>query len=191
MPVAYVGIAGGGLGNKIFSVANGQMLRTRGFDVKYFSKGTAHGWTYEFLKKNIFKGMVLCEEPAIEPIYFNSVWSGIKLGNVVKVSDKRLITSRFFNETPSSRYILRDFFDSTPRIDGKIFDMYGTEEWEDTVSIHVRRGDYLRHPVVFNLLDATTYYGDAIEKIGKNHRFIAVSDDIEYCKKVLPKFGVK
>lgn len=50
-----------------------------------------------------------------------------------------------------------------------------------TVSIHVRRGDYVvlsdKHPVM-----SLEYYKKAIQYIGKYDRLIVFSDDIEWCK---------
>lgn len=61
-----------------------------------------------------------------------------------------------------------------------------------TVSIHVRRGDYLKEPLFKNIADIF-YYQKAIERI-KNLTdidcFIVFSNDIEWCKKNLSElFG--
>ena len=53
----------------------------------------------------------------------------------------------------------------------------------NSVSIHVRRGDYLTHPI-FNTL-TENYYAKAIDKIKEkidNPLFIIFSNDIEWCK---------
>ena len=53
----------------------------------------------------------------------------------------------------------------------------------DSVSIHVRRGDYLHHPHI-GLLDKT-YYVKAIDKLHQartNPKFFVFSNDIEWCK---------
>lgn len=57
-----------------------------------------------------------------------------------------------------------------------------------SVSIHVRRGDYVTHPIYSKKLGALSlkYYLDAIsllkEKVSGNLTFYIVSDDIEWCK---------
>lgn len=56
----------------------------------------------------------------------------------------------------------------------------------NSVSIHVRRGDYLLHPEIYGNICTPLYYSDAIktinEKVVDPHFFI-FSDDIEWCKK--------
>ena len=46
--------------------------------------------------------------------------------------------------------------------------------------IHVRRGDYVNHPVYE--IDYTSYLKKAIEHFPKDSQFYVVSDDITYCK---------
>lgn len=56
------------------------------------------------------------------------------------------------------------------------------------VSIHVRRGDYLKHPDHHPVLDIVDYYSAAVRKIedmlqGKYIYLLIFSDDIEWCAK--------
>lgn len=62
-----------------------------------------------------------------------------------------------------------------------------------TVSIHVRRGDYLNQKLLSNLC-STNYYQNAIAKIEnkiKNPVYIIFSDDIQWCKENLDLSNVK
>ncbi len=52
---------------------------------------------------------------------------------------------------------------------------------DNTCSIHVRRGDFLRIDF-YNKLDMNNYYNKAIETIGLDKQFVVFSDDIEWCK---------
>ena len=58
-------------------------------------------------------------------------------------------------------------------------------EDKDSVSIHVRRGDYLNHPL-YNGLCGLDYYKSAINEIkklkGVNLNFYIFSNDIQWCK---------
>jgi hypothetical protein len=57
---------------------------------------------------------------------------------------------------------------------------------KETVSIHIRRGDYLNHDV-FCKLDAE-YYLSAMNKFDTdNVRFVVFSNDIQWCKDNLPR----
>jgi glycosyl transferase family 11 len=59
---------------------------------------------------------------------------------------------------------------------------YETER--DTVSIHVRRGDYVGFDYKFPQLTREYVY-DACSYFGPDWRFLVFSDDIEYCKRQL------
>lgn len=54
----------------------------------------------------------------------------------------------------------------------------------NSVSIHVRRGDYLKYPDIYEMLTAD-YYRRAIKRISEtvsNPKFFCFSNDIEWCK---------
>ncbi len=57
-------------------------------------------------------------------------------------------------------------------------------DFEDSISLHVRRGDYLSiqdiHPS-----QTIEYYRKSIEYIGKDKKIIVFSDDIEWCRENL------
>jgi len=55
---------------------------------------------------------------------------------------------------------------------------------ENSVSIHIRRGDYLKLQNIYNIL-SVDYYQKAIKILNKTHKhlnFFVFSDDIEWCK---------
>ena len=57
-----------------------------------------------------------------------------------------------------------------------------------SISIHVRRGDYVDHPLLGSLCNVT-YYQDAISLMNSkisNPSYFVFSNDIEWCKKNLP-----
>lgn len=53
-----------------------------------------------------------------------------------------------------------------------------------TVTMHVRRSDYVSHNYMYNLLDFQ-YYKEGLRRLGDTDVIIFVSDDIEWCKRVL------
>jgi len=70
------------------------------------------------------------------------------------------------------------------------FDMYSDEikqifgqdiEKNDKVAIHVRRGDYVDHPLYVDLMK-TNYYNNAMAQF-PDSKFKVYSDDIEWCAK--------
>ena len=61
----------------------------------------------------------------------------------------------------------------------------------ETVSVHIRRGDYLNHPVFANCCDVN-YYMRAIEHFQKQdarYSFVFFSDDIEWCKSMFSELS--
>lgn len=62
----------------------------------------------------------------------------------------------------------------------KIFELPHVPEVEDTVSIHVRRGDFLVNPTHFPPIEVS-YVEAAMRKI-RNGRYMVFSDDIQWCK---------
>ncbi len=73
---------------------------------------------------------------------------------------------------------------------GEIKSLYGQGvEPIDMVSIHVRRGDYIKNPFYVDLSE-TTYYEDAIAKFPKDTKFLVFSDDREFATKLFPEYQV-
>lgn len=58
----------------------------------------------------------------------------------------------------------------------------GIEPMRDPfVAVHVRRGDYVKHPM-FTQLWSTDYYDRAMAEFPADTRFLMFSDDIGYCR---------
>lgn len=85
--------------------------------------------------------------------------------------------------------VVRGLFKCPQEVEGRIEDKYGRSvaDWDDVVSIHVRRGDYLslphRHPFV-----GAKYLEKAVAIFaarggGRRMRFLVCSDDIPWCRK--------
>jgi hypothetical protein len=62
----------------------------------------------------------------------------------------------------------------------EILNMFDLKQERDLVSIHVRRGDYLKNPNYHNVL-GKEYYDKAMSHFPKD-RFLIFSDDIEWCR---------
>ena len=56
----------------------------------------------------------------------------------------------------------------------------------NTVSVHIRRGDYLKSPDYHPILPVD-YYKKAMEQF-QNHQFVVFSDDIDWCKSAFNSF---
>jgi len=76
---------------------------------------------------------------------------------------------------------IKELFEPTDEIKNYIITKYETQLKQNTCSIHVRRGDYLKlsahHPVC-----DLEYYNKAIAMMPSDTKFLVFSDDIKWCK---------
>lgn len=86
---------------------------------------------------------------------------------------------------------LTGFFQSWKYFEGqeaeirKVFGLPHWTEYEDYISIHVRRGDYVDHSGSFPPIDMN-YLNQAIDRIGgRSEKYIVCSDDISWCRENL------
>lgn len=93
------------------------------------------------------------------------------------------------NVTLSGFFQSYKYFENSQEEIKKVFGLPHWMEYEDSVSIHVRRGDYVQHSGSFPPVDVR-YLSQAI---GKMHdqtgiaKFVVFSDDIPWCKENIPK----
>jgi hypothetical protein len=81
------------------------------------------------------------------------------------------------------------YFEGSDEEIKKVFALPKVEGYEDYVSIHVRRGDYVQHsgsfpPITMEYIAQALYSLNAKVKATK---IICFSDDIQYCKDLYPK----
>lgn len=76
-----------------------------------------------------------------------------------------------------------DMFESGEEIDSYIKNKYSYILNENSVGIHVRRGDYLRYPE-YHPVQTPEYYYQGLEIIKDYDSIVVFSDDISWCKEV-------
>lgn len=167
----------GGLGNQMFQYAatisaavdhNEPYL----FDLSFFTKPKRGGLLLDkFPRTKIqttqgndnlpvrFDNFVF--DPILKDTYLDGFWQ----------SEKYFIN----NES-----IIRDHFDLTKSYSKYVHKKYPILA-EDTISIHIRRGDYLNKPGQFPT-QSLDYYSAAFETLYNNQQLIILSDDIQWCK---------
>lgn len=183
MSKVYIRLPKGGLGNKLFSIGHGEILRLKGYDVYYVRGAETHGWTYEFLQDTLLTKVPIVQKcPTLPNDGYGEVFDKKVNGDVI-VRENLLICTNRLNQTPEVRRICQDLLSIDVVSKKTIETIYHTTDWNDAVAVHVRRGDYIGRNDVYNLLDETDYYQRAILRVGVDHKFIIISDDIEYCKK--------
>ncbi|WP_114327494.1 alpha-1,2-fucosyltransferase [Candidatus Colwellia aromaticivorans] len=81
-------------------------------------------------------------------------------------------------------HVLREHLVFPEFSDAKSIALCEDIQGQETVAIHIRRGDYLKHKALGGICDLP-YYENAIEKIETlvdNPLYVVFSDDIEWCK---------
>ena len=169
------------LANMMFEIAAG-ITSAHEYNKRYIAYISPSG-EYEYTKyfsKNIFKGIdIITHLPpnytlgTIHPEF--NVYK--KLPYIKNVLYKGYFQSeKYFIDNRS--YILK-LFCMSDYIKNIIDNLYG--DLSNTISIHVRRGDYVNDLPRFDCL-TSEFYKKGIQYFGSKKNFIVVSDDIEWCK---------
>ena len=81
-----------------------------------------------------------------------------------------------------NRKEILELFSPLPQIDVLLKKKYKDLIYnKDVVSIHVRRGDYLKFSD-YHAIIGSDYYSEAMSKFPSNSKFVFFSDDIEWCR---------
>lgn len=182
----------GGLGNMLFQIASVNAIALSKNTQASFGSLDDHlnylnhekhfnpklGHSYEYKHLNMFKNMVTEKVPLgtkvyIYPFHYTDI----------EIPENDVILDGFFQ---SEKYFInyekeiRELFKPTKEIVNIINTKYGELLKGETISLHVRRGDYVNntnnHPPC-----SLDYYNEAINTIG-NGLVLVFSDDIEWCK---------
>ena len=177
----------GGLGNYMFQVAAAYAYGKRynknpGFNCQEAIGVHQNVITYD---NNIFKDINLyCTYTLNNRVQFNE--DGYHYQELPDYSNKDILLYGYFQ---SEKYF-KDYEDDL-REKFMSYDIEVNEDIqevlnnENTCSIHVRRGDYLKHPN-HHPTQNMNYYMKAIKKMPKDSVFLIFSDDIEWCKSNFP-----
>ncbi len=201
----------GGLGNQMFQYALARSLHEQGYEVKLdisaFESYKLHGG-YQLLKYNISIPIATAEE--INKLKINKLFVAFEKFLHIPFSkwireknflfQKDLITSdnvyisgyfqteKYFLEI---RNILLEEFVLTQSISNYTNSMKESiEKTEQSVSLHVRRGDYINNPIALKThgICSLEYYKTAInflEKQYSNITFFLFSDDVDWVRENL------
>jgi len=189
----------GGLGNQMFQIASGVSISKKN-DMIYFIMNSSNVCKQDFthtkdnnkLFKSIFSAL---PNIPLENISLNNVKIYKEANadcftcNDIILKEDTLLDGYFQNEKYFKEYkniIIDKFKENTAYqecyknvTDNKTF----AALLKNTYFIHVRRGDYVNHPL--HQIDYDSYFPKAISYIlekNKDAHFYIVSDDIEYCK---------
>ena len=168
----------GGLGNQLFQWAATKALSIKhntdyAFDFSYFN---SNQWNLEL---NKFKKIILKKHN--ESISLNIVTDDFYFKKIENDSllDGYWQSEKYFNEIDC---LIREDLKIENNIKEYIVNKYSILN-ENTVSLHVRRGDYINLQN-FHPLQTIDYYKNAYDTINENSiNVLILSDDVNWCKK--------
>lgn len=165
----------GRLGNKLFIIAAGYSIAKI-----HKTEFILPEWKYKHFFPNVRTGNI----GKINDYYTEKAFTYDKISLNKPINDIISLNGYF----QSDKY----FYSRDSIIE--LFDIHNVElppiTYNDYISIHVRRGDYLKVSHVHNNLSLTDYYETAI-KLANNNKFIIFSDDIDFCKTYFSRFTDK
>jgi hypothetical protein len=181
----------GGLGNYMFQVAAAYAYSKKhnmevGFNAQQARGPHKDVWEYQ---ENVFKNINLVFNLKEQPLQIQE--NGFHYQEIPFYTNRNILLTGYFQ---SEKY----FKDYESEIKG-LFMSYDVElkdeikellEREITCSIHIRRGDFLKHPN-HHPTQNMNYYMKAIKKMPRDSVFLIFSDDIDWCKQNFPDIPEK
>ena len=177
----------GGLGNMMFQIAASYSFAKEvgsKFAIDYQHIGTLHGHPTNY-RLSTFKNIPEIEGLSSSALLFKEGQYNYEAINTGGFINKELYIDGYYQ---SYKYFEKHIDDIislfSPNVTemGAMNNIYGHLFDKETVSIHVRRGDY-ENLSDYHVNLPASYYLDAMACFDTNVRFIVFSDDIEWCKK--------
>jgi hypothetical protein len=172
----------GGLGNLMFQMSAAISLAHDNNDNAVFSINAPGNKHWKSLKK--YQDNIFCNINFVDTFYFDQTYIDYIPFKKEKILYKNNILLRgyFINKyyfIHNSDVIYETFFNIN-FIKNYILDKYKNIDFENSTSIHIRRGDYVplkdHHP-----LCSMDYYSKGMDMVD-NSNFIIFSNDIKWCK---------
>lgn len=174
----------GGLGNYLFqiSAAYGVSIRdNKELKIDISDIAIVHS-PLELYSNNIFRNITFGEIVNFESIH-SSLHSPISYLNIPIVNGNLKLDGYYQNEKYFKQYQneILNLFKIDESTKNYLTEKYSDIPFDNTCSIHVRRGNYVERQD-FHPLQSVDYYKQAISIIGENTLFLIFSDDIEWCE---------
>ena len=176
----------GGLGNQLFQISNLLSL--------------SKDYNYKAVIPKLNKSLSIFKD---RPVYWNSLFADLPLGKQYKYYKKHIESNEYKKITLNSEntilcgyyqsykyfhhnkdIIIEKLFPNKIINDIKIKYKFFSNK---TVSLHIRRGDYLKLSNIYKVLDKS-YYEKALTYVPKEAKKIIFSDDIDFCKILFKDF---
>ena len=182
----------GGIGNNLFQIACAyaySLKHNKDLVLKNEKFGTTHN-ALDTYKDNLLSN-VKFEECNYNDftVYNESIFNYQKIQNI---ESNVLLNGYFQSEKNFKEYEkeVRLLFSYPEEYQNKTKEKYKAILSQNTCSIHIRRGDYLKspdhHPVV-----SLNYIMKSVRQMPEDSVFLVMSDDMDWCKKNLPNIAEK
>jgi hypothetical protein len=175
----------GRMGNQMFEIST-----AIGTAVKYNTEYTFNAWKYnKYYENPIPTGRNKSFRNYTEPCFH---YKEIKFTDLNANWDLRgyYQTEKYFEHCKD---LIKKHFTLKQEYVDYIFEKYPFLKDDNTCSIHVRRGDFLKFHEYHNTMPLE-YFNRAIQKLYGESKgdinFIVCSDDIDWCKENLPKLNI-
>lgn len=176
----------GGIGNQLFQYCLIDYLEKKGYRVYYRDETFGHNG----LEIHKYFDVSLKRLPRVSDFIYRKIKDKCpslfrKLSTRDDVYDERKI--RFDGYWQDLQYISMDVniaFNDLP-LNENNRNLLNKIRSSNSVSIHVRRGDYLKYPEIYGGICTELYYAKAmaiIEERVPNPKFFVFSDDIDWCR---------
>jgi len=168
----------GGLGNYMFQISTATSLAKKNNDEAVFNFDGAKRIHRNI---NLYKDNIL-RKVKIGNFNVNHTYKEPEfIYNEIPYQNNMLLDGYFQSEKYFDEKVVRELFSIDDISNSYIDEKYGSLLENKTVSVHVRRGDYLprigRHPVC-----GMPYYDKSFKYFDDDNLFLIFSDDIEWCK---------
>lgn len=169
----------GGLGNQMFQIAACISLANRLGYIAMFDP-TIHflpfqGKKFLSYKDNVFNNLIINKNLLIKNQYISEKYDYIQIPDIEPFT---IIKGGFQSEKYFDKNLINNIFSIKNQHKKLLTNKYG--DLTNKVSVHVRRGDYLKlwpH----HIFVGEEYYTKAIEMMG-DKEYLVFSDDINWCK---------
>ena len=177
----------GGLGNQLFQYVFYTYLKNKGNKVRYLNKAKE---SHNGLEVNKYFQTEMKEVPFYIGYLIRICYKiNVSLLNRIRVDDSNFDIKQtiFDGYWHNQAFYVQDLKFKKLNLNAKNANVFDLITKTNSVSIHVRRGDYLtpKNIEIFGGICTLEYYKQAIEEIKKrlsNPKFFIFSNDIEWCE---------
>lgn len=170
---------GGGLGNQLFQAANVLAQAKKNNAIPIFTKTNNPHSNVDYTN-NIYRDLIFTDKVDINRIYTEENWN---YANINPVFDGNIYFQGYYQSSKNflgyDSYI-RDTFSPTSEFIETITKKYPNLKSKNTLSIHVRRGDYLLIPSILPVV-SKEYIDTCVGNIGEYSHIFIFSNDLEWC----------